>query len=228
MSRTSLVTTAGNVDAEKIGSDYRQTVQLGGDGTADLIDPVATDAGASVYRLPVGIVGQVAHDEVDIGSPLKIGGRVHLGVAVDSGDRVDARFTKDGGLVVHEDPLLSNKCQVYNSATVNTTVQRALVDAVAIGTTQVAIAGVASKYIYVTGFVLSVDTAPAKVTFEKTTGGANLFVFHVLASSPLSVFAPPGRYLFMSDLADGINLLASAANNALGMIYYVASDSLLT
>ena len=46
----------------------------------------------------VSVAGDVAHDAVDSGSPVKIGGRAWSGTPVATGDRVDARFTTSGAL----------------------------------------------------------------------------------------------------------------------------------
>lgn len=71
-------------------ADLVVTVQSNGAG--GFIDPT----------LPAAIVGNVAHDAVDTGAPLKIGGKANGGTptAVADGDRVDAWWTSHGALAV--------------------------------------------------------------------------------------------------------------------------------
>ena len=72
-------------------ADLVVTVQSNGAG--GFIDPT----------LPAAIVGNVAHDAVDTGAPLKIGGKAtgsSVPTPVADGDRVDAWFTPHGALAV--------------------------------------------------------------------------------------------------------------------------------
>lgn len=75
----------------------RVKVQHGADGTA-------TDVSAA-SPLPVG--GNVAHDAVDVGNPLKVGGvaRTALPIAVAQADRVDLSGDKFGRLLATVAPL---------------------------------------------------------------------------------------------------------------------------
>ncbi len=92
-SDTTVAVTAGSgisVATRTVDSAHRQKVVLGG----------AEDGESYVY-LP-------AHDAADAGSPLKVGGRASLALptAVSAdGDRVNARFTREGALATVVTPV---------------------------------------------------------------------------------------------------------------------------
>lgn len=86
-SDTTVAVTAGSgtsVATRTVDGAHRQKVVVGG-----------AEDGESYLYLPL-------HDAADAGSPLKVGGRASLALpsAVADGDRVNARFTREGALAV--------------------------------------------------------------------------------------------------------------------------------
>lgn len=91
-------------------------IDVGGTGAEDL---VTKDVAGKV---PTTAQGQVAHDAVDAGNPIKIGGKVTTGVptAVADADRVDAWLEADGALVTSNRELARGDA-TWTSATAGDT-----------------------------------------------------------------------------------------------------------
>lgn len=75
---------------------------------AVMVDPATgAAAGAGTASSPTVVVGNIAHDGVDAGAPMKIGGRAQTALSAVSaaGDRTDAAFTRTGVQIIGQQYL---------------------------------------------------------------------------------------------------------------------------
>jgi hypothetical protein len=110
--------TAGSgtkVDTRTVGAgtdEHRQVVVIGDPTTAANVQAITANGEAVIG-------GNVAHDGVDSGNPVKIGGRGsnNQGAFAASGDRVDSWFMLDGAQVVQLVDSVNGVLQVLDNAT---------------------------------------------------------------------------------------------------------------
>lgn len=129
---------------------------------------------------PQPTAGDVAHDAVDSGNPVKIGGtaRTSSPTAVADGDRVNASFTKTGKMLTAYSPreLVTTQQTTITSSTSETTVLTA---------------GGAGVFLDVTGVIVTNTSATAtKVTFKDATAGTTRFVLQVPATETRGFVVP--------------------------------------
>jgi predicted phage tail protein len=206
----------------------RERVQIAGSTAAAIQAVNNADPSATAYGGAVRLVGQVAHDESDIGSPVKVGGKTAISDSPVSaaGDRANAWFNLNGALMVHQMPFLSQKVRLLG-ASAAATVQTVASTSTATSATQIIPAPSTGNYAYVTGIVLSA-TAAMTVSFQ-TPGGAVLWYAAVAANGTTTIFAPAGLYLFRSGLAEQVNTVRTlASGSAFTGLFYVTSSADLT
>lgn len=174
-----------NIDTESltVGSKtvQRQRIQLAGSTDVQIASIINTapvsQYGIVTRNIPSGtqtISGDVAHDTLDSGNPMKIGGkaRTSLGIAVAHDDRVDAVFDKVGRQVV----VLSSVRELVSSAT----------NAAAItGTTETTIIpAVASEYHDLLAIIITnSSTIPTLIQIRDTTGGTVIMNVYSMAGT---------------------------------------------
>lgn len=225
--------TGTSLDAEELtvssATVKRERMQVTGTTAAAIQAVTNADPGASEYGSAVRLVGQVAHDAADIGSPVKIGGKaVYSEPTVAAGDRTDAWFNTNGALFVHPYPWLGNRMRVVADSTVRG-VTRTNVNLTAVTTAQtlVGTAG-AGLYSYVIGMVLTSSAASGTVlTIETVTGTAPRWRLHTVQYQPFSLFGPMSLYLFASLANEALNIKSSASTDITGIVYSVASDQVV-
>lgn len=222
--------TGTSLDAEELtvssATVKRERMQVTGTTAAAIQAVTNADPSASEYGSAVRLVGQVAHDAADIGSPMKIGGKaVYSEPTVAAGDRTDAWFNTNGALFVHSYPWLGNRMRVVADSTVRG-VTRTNVNLTAVTTAQTLVgAAGAGLYSYVIGMVLTSSAASGTVlTIETVTGTATRWRLHTVQYQPLSLFGPMSLYLFASLANEALNIKSSASTDITGIVYSVASD----
>ena len=225
--------TGTSLDAEELtvssATVKRERMQLTGTTAAAIQAVTNADPSASEYASAVRLVGQVAHDAVDIGSPVKIGGKaVYNETTIAAGDRADAWFNTNGALFVHSYPWLGNRMRVVSDATVRG-ISRTNVNLTAVTTAQALVgAAGAGLYSYVIGMMLTSSAASGTVlTIETVTGTAVRWRLHTVQYQPFSLFGPMSLYLFASLANEALNIKSSASTDITGIVYSVASDSVV-
>jgi hypothetical protein len=229
--------TGTSLDAEELtvssATVKRERMQVTGTTAAAIQAVTNADPSASEYGSAMRLVGQVAHDAADIGSPVKIGGKALTDEAAvsASGDRVDAWFSPSGGLFTHPYPVLGNRMKVLGTTLPSGTsvISRNVITIGSAITTAVSLVGAAGAGLwnYVVGFYLTTDAASGVVmTIESGSGPSTKFNTMVLQYQPMSAFAPGGQYLFASDAVNtAINVKMSGSGGKLyGIVYTVASS----
>lgn len=107
------------------------------------------------------VIGNVAHDAVDSGNPIKVGGKARTTnpTAVADGDRVDASFDDVGRQLVvagQSRDLITDNTVTITSSTAETTI----------------LSAVASTFLDVTSIIVANTSAtPARVDFRDDTAG---------------------------------------------------------
>lgn len=161
------------------------------DGLEALIGTTNTNTGATTTALQImddwdntasdgaSVSGDVAHDSVDAGEPVKIGGQARTTnpTAVADADRVNAIFDKIGRQVVTESirDLKGVQQTTITSSTTETTV----------------VTAVASTFLDVYGVVATNTSATVtKVTFKDSTTGTTRFVIEVPATDTRGFMLP--------------------------------------
>lgn len=207
----------------------RERVQVAGTGAAEVQAVLAADPAAGAYGSVVRLVGQVAHDAADIGSPVKIGGKASISEATSpvDADRVDAWFATSGALMTHPLPVLHQKTRIVGAAA-PLTINRATSTSTSGTATQIVAAGGSGVYTYVIGVALAaVGTAGSILTVE-TSAPATLWQIPIGANAYNQVFAPTGMYLFRSTVNDVLNvkwtIASQAPTSVLVTLYYAQSS----
>ena len=226
--------TGTSLDAEELtvssATVKRERMQVTGTTAAAIQAVTNADPSASEYGSAVRLVGQVAHDSADIGSPVKIGGKAVYSETTSpvAGDRVDAWFNTNGAMFVHPYPWLGNRVRVVSDDTVRA-VGRQNVALTTVTTAQSLVgAGGAGLYNYVIGFILSSSAAAGTVlTIEQATGPTTVFKLHFPQYTALSLFAPMGHYLFASNANEALNIKSSASTDINGVVFYVKSSQVV-
>jgi hypothetical protein len=156
------------------------------------LSTVSMAVDALVNSVSATVNGLVAHDGIDSGNPVKIGGRARSvdAVAVTNGDRVDGYYDLLGKAVVV--PLGVRALIVQNTITLMTVTETTLLSAGGLG-----------NYLDVSWLVVTNTSATAvRVDIRSVTAG----------SVVLSVMAPAGLTTLV-DLSDLPMLQATANNN---------------
>lgn len=134
---------------------------------------------AGTFAVQAASAGDVAHDAVDSGNPIKVGGKAVTAVptSVASGDRVDAAFTKSGELLVHNTmrEMIGNQVTTITSSTSETTI----------------VTADATYLLDIHGLILTNTSASAtKVTIKDATAGTTRMIFQVPATSTVGFMLP--------------------------------------
>lgn len=223
--------TGTSLDAEELTVSSttvkRERMQVTGTTAAAIQAVTNADPSATEYGSAVRLVGQVAHDAVDIGSPVKIGGKAVYSetTSPSAGDRVDAWFNTNGAMFVHSYPWLGSRMRVVSDGTIRG-ISRTNVSLTSVTTAQSLLGSAGSGlYSYVIGIVLTSSAASGTVlTIETVTGTAPRFKIHTVQYQPFSLFAPMSLYLFASLTNEALNIKSSASTDINGIVYSVASD----
>lgn len=207
----------------------RERVQIAGSTAAAIQAVNNADPSATAYGGAVRLVGQVAHDAADIGSPVKVGGKTSntdTGVSA-AGDRTDAWFNLNGALMVHQLPFVAQQARLLGDSTAATVLRATSTSSSTSASSLIALT--ASTYIYVVGVTVTATYTGSNalaVTFQ-TSGASALWRVALNTQVPTySVFAPQGLYLFKSNVADSIDVIWStvtSVTNPFVCLHYVKS-----
>ncbi|NBR00662.1 MAG: hypothetical protein EBT79_09075 [Actinobacteria bacterium] len=223
--------TGTSLDAEELTVSSttvkRERMQVTGTTAAAIQAVTNADPSATEYGSAVRLVGQVAHDAADIGSPVKIGGKAVYNETTSpaAGDRVDAWFNTNGAMFVHSYPWLGSRMRVVSDGTIRG-VSRTNVALTSVTTVQSLLGAAGSGlYNYVIGMMLTSSAASGTVlTIETVTGTQTRWKMHTVQYQPIVVFAPMSLYLFASLSNELLNIKSSASTDINGVIFSVASD----
>lgn len=223
--------TGTSLDAEELTVSSttvkRERMQVTGTTAAAIQAVTNADPSATEYGSAVRLVGQVAHDAVDIGSPVKIGGKAVFNETVSpvEGDRVDAWFNTNGAMFVHSYPWLGSRMRVVSDGTIRA-LSRTNVELTSVTTAQTLVGAAGTGlYTYVVGIVLTSSAASGTaLTIETVTGTSKRFKIHTVQYQPFSLFAPMSLYLFASLTNEALNIKSSASTDINGVVYSIASD----
>lgn len=154
----------------------RNDADAGSLTSADLdYTPIATNAAGSVR-----VVGEVAHDSVDAGKPLKVGGQARTTnpTAVSDGDRANLITDKLGKVVVVGSV---RELKVQQATTITSSVSE----------TTVLTSGAAGVFHDVYGLIVANSSATAcNVTFKDATAGTTRFNVYVPAGDTRGFMLP--------------------------------------
>ena len=157
-------------------------------GDVDVLTLPALPTGTNVIG---GVFGDIAHDAVDSGNPLSIGGIARTAFASVSAalDRVKALFDLQGRQIITTNA--PRGLRTRNTITLTTTTETTLLTAVA------------ATFLDVTKLIISNTSATAvRVDFRDTTAGTVM----------LSIYAPAGQTVGFTDSTDPIEQAAVNTN----------------
>lgn len=134
-------------------------------GSVTSLSPTASNFNAQV-------VGSIAHDAVDSGNPIKIGGKARIASwsAVGDGDRVDTSYDKMGRQVVMFGNVRELKGYTRTTLTASTA-ETTIIPAIA------------STFNDLTGLVITNSGVATVVTIRETTAGNPVFVIPLAATT---------------------------------------------
>jgi len=167
--------------------------------------PLSIDALVNTFSANVG--GTVAHDDIDSGSPVKIGGKARNAdpVIVATGDRVDGYYDQLGKAVMV--PLGVRALIVLNSITLSTTTETTLLSAGGVG-----------NYLDISWLVVTnTSTSAVRLDFRSAT----------LGSVVLPVQVPAGMTTVI-DFSDLPMIQISANNNWTAQLSAAVTDVRVT
>jgi len=135
---------------------------------------------------PINTEGSVAHDDVDSGNPMKIGGKARTTnpTAVSDGDRVDATFDDIGRQVIA--PHGARDLIVKQYTNINSTTE-----------TTILTAGGAGVFNDIITLVIDTDSNNVNITFRESTAGSTVWIAH-LANAGQTVVANFGSPLIQA------------------------------
>ena len=179
--------TFGDGDTGVLALGVRNTAQTTFSGSSGLVTPIALDGAGNVMG-----IGNIAHDGVDAGNPLKIGAQARQTnpTAVADADRSNLITDDLGKLIVAGSirDLKGNQKTTITSSTSETTI----------------VTAVASTFLDLYGLVIANTSASAcNVTIKDATSGTTRFIFAVPAGETRGFMIPES----------GAHLQASVNNN---------------